>query len=136
LHAALVLSPHPRARIRSVEIEAALALPGVAAVLTGADLPGIDLLARGDVYYVGHPVAVVLAGEPEAAAAASEAVRVDYEACTPVLDPVAAMRADAPLARPDLHGGRDGAAGAHGRDAGAHGSDAGPREAGGARPRN
>src|SRR5690606_766676 len=80
LHAALVLSPHPRARIRSLAVEAARSLPGVAAVLTGAELPaGIDLIARGEVYYVGHPVAVALAGDPETAAAAAEQVQVDYE---------------------------------------------------------
>lgn len=126
LHAALVLSPHPRARVRSIEAGAARSLPGVAAVLTGADLPaGVGLIARGDVYYVGHPVAAVLADDPETATAAAEQVHVDYEVLTPVLDPEAAMAPDSPLARPDLHG-EGGDAGSHGGDAGAHGGDDGP----------
>ncbi|HEX6988652.1 MAG TPA: xanthine dehydrogenase family protein, partial [Bacillota bacterium] len=132
LHGALVLSPHPRARIRSIETATARSLPGVAAVLTGPDFPaGVDLIARGDVYYAGHPVAVVLADDPETAAAAAEQVQVEYEVLTPVLDPVAAMQSGSPLARPDLHAAdghgdaNGGDAGAHGGDAGAHGSDAG-----------
>ncbi|REJ37205.1 MAG: xanthine dehydrogenase [Bacillota bacterium] len=145
LYAALVLSPHPRARIRAVDTAAARSLPGVAAVLTGGDLPPLDLMARDEVYYVGHPVAAVLAGSEAAAAEAAEQVRVEYEVLPAVLDPLEAMSPGAPLARPDLHGGR-GDAGAHGSDAGAHGSDAGGHgvdagpgaagAAGGDKPRN
>ncbi|NUQ89033.1 MAG: hypothetical protein HOQ43_11290, partial [Glycomyces artemisiae] len=64
-------SPHPRALIRSIDTAAALALPGVAAVLTAADVPGKlhyglieadqPVLAPGEVNYQGEPVAVVAA---------------------------------------------------------------------------
>ena len=136
LHAALVLSPHPRARIRRIEVAEALALPGVAAVFTGADLPGVQLLARSEVYYAGQPVAVVLADDAETAAAGAERVAVDYEPLPAVLDPIAAMQPDAPLARPDLHAAEAGDAGAHGSDAGAHGSDAGGAAGAPEKPRN
>src|SRR2546426_12743543 len=70
LHARLVLSPHPHARVVAVPREIALAVPGVAAVVTEADLPeGVSsqLLADDETRYTGQPVAAVLA-ETEAAA--------------------------------------------------------------------
>src|SRR2546422_8607343 len=70
LHARLVLSPHPHARVVAVPREIALAVPGVAAVVTEADLPdGVSsqLLADDETRYTRQPVAVVLA-ETEAAA--------------------------------------------------------------------
>src|SRR2546426_4298410 len=70
LHARLVLSPHPHARMVRVPREITLAIPGVVAVVTEADLPdGVSsqLLANEEVRYTGQPVAAVLA-ESEAAA--------------------------------------------------------------------
>ena len=74
-------SPHPHARIVSLDSPAALALPGVHAVLTHADVPGTKLyglefadqpvLAIDRVRYVGEPVAIVAAEHPEQAGARS-----------------------------------------------------------------
>src|SRR5690349_25166430 len=70
-------SPHPYARIRSMNIGPALATPGVYAVLTAEDIPGRNAvglefddqpaLATGKVRYVGEPVALVAADHPEIA---------------------------------------------------------------------
>ena len=70
-------SPHPRARIVSIDIGPALAVPGVYAVLTADDVPGSKVygleiadqpvLAFGEVRYQGEPVAVVAADHPETA---------------------------------------------------------------------
>lgn len=118
LHAAVVASPHPQARIRSIDARAALALPGVHTVLTGADLArasdplgsGVDIpkvrrypLAVDRARYVGEWVAVVVADTRHIAEDAAELVEVDYEPLPPVVDPEAAMAADAPLVHPD-HG--------------------------------
>ena len=69
LEAALVLSPHAHARILSIDSRAALALPGVVAVVTAADIPGVNdigpilkgepALADGVAEYAGHPLAAV-----------------------------------------------------------------------------
>ncbi len=99
-------SPHPHARVRGVETAAALAVPGVAAVLTAADVPGrnaaglehVDqpVLAAGRVRYAGEPVAVVAATHPETARRAAALVVVDYEVLPAVTDARAAMADDAP----------------------------------------
>jgi len=102
LHARLVLSPHPRARIARIPKEAALEVPGIVAVYTGADLPigtaARRALAKGEVRYTGEPVAAVLAESEAAAADAVERLAsvVEYEVMTPILDPMDAMRPDAP----------------------------------------
>ncbi|CAB4242742.1 Xanthine dehydrogenase, molybdopterin-binding subunit B [Methylacidimicrobium sp. AP8] len=89
LHAWPVQSPHAHACIRRIERKEALALPGVAAVLTAADIPGENdtssgagdepLLPATEVFYHGQPVAWVLAESPEAARRGAEAVSVEYE---------------------------------------------------------
>jgi CO/xanthine dehydrogenase Mo-binding subunit len=89
-------SPHPHARIRSLDIGAALAVPGVFAVLTSDDVPGELLygleiadqpvLARGTVLYQGEPVALVAADHPETARRACARIAVDYEVLEPVTD--------------------------------------------------
>jgi len=89
LFAKLLRSPHPHARIRSVDASRAAALPGVKAVLTGKDLPipfGIlpvsqdeHALALDKVRFVGDPVAAVAATTEEAAAQALDLITVDYE---------------------------------------------------------
>jgi aerobic carbon-monoxide dehydrogenase large subunit len=122
LSLAFVRSPHAHALIKGVDTGAARAVPGVVAVLTGADvnaqvgvihteLPaemfttmnrqGHTLLAESRVRHVGEPVAVVAAESPEAAADAAEAVLVDYEPIAAIVDPEAALRPGAPLLYPE-----------------------------------
>ncbi|OLD36194.1 MAG: xanthine dehydrogenase, partial [Armatimonadetes bacterium 13_1_40CM_3_65_7] len=106
LHGRLILSPHPHARVVRVPREITLAVPGVVAVVTEADLPeGVSsqLLANEEVRYTGQPVAVVLA-ESEAAAvdgADRLGTAVEYEVLRAVLTPDEAMRDGAPLVAPD-----------------------------------
>jgi CO/xanthine dehydrogenase Mo-binding subunit len=107
LHARPVLATEAHARIRGVDKDAALATPGVVAVLIAADLPiastGTDRtaepLAREEVVFAGQPVALVV-GETEAAAEdGAEALVVDYEPLEAVVDVEAAMEPGAALAR-------------------------------------
>jgi xanthine dehydrogenase D subunit len=110
LWGATVRSPHPRARIRSIETAEALAMPGVLAVLTSEDVPGRKtygleipdqpVLAWEDVRYQGEPVALVAADHPETARRAAALVAVDYEELDPLVDPEAAMAPDAPALHP------------------------------------
>jgi xanthine dehydrogenase D subunit len=105
-----VRSPHPRARIRSIETAEALAMPGVMAVLTSEDVPGRKtygleipdqpVLAWEDVRYQGEPVALVAADHPETARRAADRVAVDYEELDPLVDPEAAMADGAPPLHP------------------------------------
>ena len=107
LHARLVLSTEPHARILGIDGDAALATPGVVAVLAAADLPiattGNDRtaepLAREEVVFDGQPVAIVVAESEEAAADAVEAVVVEYEPLEAVVNVEEAMRLGAALAR-------------------------------------
>jgi len=107
LHARLVVSPYAHARIRHIDTQEALAVPGVVAVLTARDLPIAhddgtrkgQPLAREEVLFHGHPVAVVLAESEAAAEDGAERVRVDYEPLPALLDPLEAMRPQAPLVR-------------------------------------
>ena len=102
-------SPHPHARIRSVNIAPALAMGGVRAVLTADDVPGPGIyglehadqpvLAADVVRHCGEPVALVAADHPETARLAAEAIVVDYEPLPAVTD--AATAADAPPIHPD-----------------------------------
>ncbi|MEO8556833.1 MAG: xanthine dehydrogenase subunit D [Actinomycetota bacterium] len=94
-------SPHPYARIRSIDIGPALATPGVHAVLTHQDVPGEKLyglevqdqpvLAIDVVRYQGEAVALVAADHPEIARQAAKKIRVDYEVYEPVTDPIEAL---------------------------------------------
>ncbi|MGH3472979.1 MAG: xanthine dehydrogenase subunit D [Nocardioidaceae bacterium] len=89
-------SPHPYARIRSIDISKALATGGVFAVLTHEDVPGANVfglehsdqpvLAEGYVRYQGEPVALVAADHPEIARQAAKKIVVDYEVFAPVVD--------------------------------------------------
>ena len=112
LHAGLVTSPHAHARIVSVDAAEALELPGVACVLTGAELakateplrqylslPAVQWrpLATGEARYAGEWVAAVVATSRAVAEDAAELVRVDYDPLPAVLDPEAALRDGAPL---------------------------------------
>src|SRR5438876_5682841 len=94
LHCRILRSPHPHARVLSVDPSAARRIPGVVAVLTGDDLPirfGILPVSQDEralesekVRYVGDPVAAVAAVDEETAAAALDAIRVEYEVLEPV----------------------------------------------------
>jgi aerobic carbon-monoxide dehydrogenase large subunit len=104
LHACFVRSPFPRAAVRSIDTSAALAVPGVRAVFTAADLnPGVKEqwhtsmgaqspetprppLAEEAVRFVGDPVALVLAENRYIAEDAADLVDVDYEPLRPVVD--------------------------------------------------
>ena len=112
----VVRSPHAHAELGAVETEAALAMPGVCAILTAADLaeagigaipcvmapknadgsaaalPPRPVLAAGRVRTVGDPVAFVVAESAAEARAAAEAVTVDYRPLPAVTDAEAALR--------------------------------------------
>ena len=95
LHCRILRSPHPHARIVSIDTSAARRMPGVQAVITGADLPikfGIlpvtqdeRALEHEKVRYVGDPIAAVAAVDEEIAAAACDAISVKYEVLEPVM---------------------------------------------------
>ncbi|MBN1837473.1 MAG: molybdopterin-dependent oxidoreductase [Spirochaetales bacterium] len=97
LHAVAVPSPAAHGRLKRLEIEGALRLPGVRAVLTAGDIPGENqigtilpdepLLAEGEVDYVGQPVALVVAESAAAARSALAAVELEIEELPAVLDP-------------------------------------------------
>jgi CO/xanthine dehydrogenase Mo-binding subunit len=97
-------SPHAHALIHDVDVGAALAMPGVHAVLTHADVPGEKryglefpdqpVLAFERVRYYGEPVAVVAAEHPEQARRAAEKINVEYELLEPVVDPERATEQD------------------------------------------
>ncbi|MGW4895227.1 xanthine dehydrogenase family protein molybdopterin-binding subunit [Kitasatospora sp. NPDC004240] len=114
LWGAVLRSPYPRARIVAIDTSAALALPGVHAVVTAADLPpGPDgtpdgapagpivadrpVLAAGEVRHHGEPVAAVAADHPDTARLAVGLIEVEYELLEPVTDPEQAFTA------PPLH---------------------------------
>jgi CO/xanthine dehydrogenase Mo-binding subunit len=101
-----VRSPHASARMVSIDASKALRAPGVAAVLTAADVPGRKafglefcdqpVLAETLVRYAGEPVAVVAAETPEQARAAAAEVVVRYEPLPVADDMEQALRSDAP----------------------------------------
>ncbi len=107
LHARIVPSIYAHARIIEIDASAALALPGVVAVLTAADLPIVGVeemrmfepLARGEAVFAGQPVALVVAETESAAADAAALVVVRTEPLPVVVDLEAAMHPDSPLAR-------------------------------------
>ena len=110
LWAAFLGSQVPHGRIRALDVTRARAMPGVRAVLTGADLPGVrfgrrlldrPVLASDRVLFVGDRLAAVAADTLEAAEAAVAAIEVDIEELEPLLDVDAALRDDAPMMHPD-----------------------------------
>ena len=130
LHARFVLSSYAHANIKGIDVDAALALPGVQRVLTAADLPDIApssrarlMLARDRVIFVGQPVAIVLADDQAAAADGAELVDVDYEPLNAATTMDGAMADDASLVWPNgiPTGAEDEAA--HGADAGGDAED-------------
>jgi putative selenate reductase molybdopterin-binding subunit len=119
LHLAVLGSPHPSARIRSIDTTAASALPGVVAVLTHADSPATlfstgrhqnrdddpdDTLVLDPVIrFHGQRVAAVVAESLGAAERALAAIEVDYEVLPAVFDPLVAREPGAPLVHGDKH---------------------------------
>jgi xanthine dehydrogenase D subunit len=111
LWGATVRSPHPYARILSIDTSAATAVPGVHAVLTHEDVPGSKVygleiqdqpvLAIDVVRYWGEAVALVAADTPEHARRAAKLVRAEYEVLEPLTDPEFALTDAAPRLHPD-----------------------------------
>jgi len=105
----ILRSPHPHARIRSVDVGAAERLPGVHAVVHAGNVAqrpfgyGADNLPlKGDrVRCAGDEVAAVAAEDEETAERALDLVRVDYEVLPAAFDPVAALEPGAPLVHPE-----------------------------------
>ncbi len=124
LHAVFLRSPHAHARIRGIDTDAARALPGVAAVLTGVDLgalvaplvmaPPIEglqpmtmpVLPVEAARFVGDPVAVVLADTRTIAEDAAEMVAVDWDPLPAIASVGQARAPDAPLVDPALASNR------------------------------
>lgn len=102
-------SPYPAALIKGIDVSAALAIPGVRAVISAEDVPGRKTfgLERADqpvfasdvVRYHGEPVAAVAADHPDTARRAAAAIRVDYEPLKPLVSAEAAIHA--PALHPD-----------------------------------
>ena len=102
LHAKTLRSPLPHARIKSIDVSKALALPGVHAVITGRDLPeryGVipwtqdeTALAVDKARFVGDPVAAVAALDEDTAVRALELIAVEYEPLHAFLEPEDALR--------------------------------------------
>jgi CO/xanthine dehydrogenase Mo-binding subunit len=113
VHAAIVRSPFPRARMRSIDADALRTRPEVHAVLTAADVPdGLyghyiedqPILARGEARYEGEPVAVVVAGTPEDATFAAEALEIDWEPLDALTNVDAALAPGAAPIHPERPG--------------------------------
>ena len=114
LYGATLRSPHPRARILSIDTSAASELAGVHAVLTSADIPGkktyglivtdCPVLAIDEVRYHGEPVAVVAADDLDTARRACKLISVEYEPLEPVAD---MRRAAFDPGCPRVHADRD-----------------------------
>jgi CO/xanthine dehydrogenase Mo-binding subunit len=110
LHGKIVRSTEPHARIVTIDVARAAALPGVRAIITARDVPEVryggalkdeTAFATDRVRYVGQPVAAVAATTAEAADAALAAIDVRYEPLPAVLDAEAAMALGAPLVHED-----------------------------------
>lgn len=104
----MVRSEHAHARIVSIDATAALALPGVHAVVTGADFPAlaiddpahddsVNIIARDEALYHGHVVAAIAADSDRAARAAAAALVVDYEPLPAAIDIEASLADGAPI---------------------------------------
>lgn len=113
LWGATLRSPHPYARILSIDLSGAWAIDGVEAIVTADDVPGkltYGLVTSdqpvfapvGDhVRYMGEPIAAVAADHPETCRRAIEAIRVEYEVLEPLVDPERAIDGSFPPIHPD-----------------------------------
>jgi len=120
LHAKVFRSKHSSARIMRLDVSKARALPGVACVLTGFDVPNarlvsdmpgqtgqkqrkgsdVPVLASEVIRYYGEPIALVAAETLDLAEKALELIEIDYELLPGVYDPLEAMKPGAPLLQP------------------------------------
>ena len=112
IHGKILGSPIAHGLIRRIDVTRARALPGVLAVITGADVPdkwyGVSparedeqILARDRVRYVGDEIAAVAAVDAETAERALKLIEVEFEALPAVFDPEAALAPGAPLVHPE-----------------------------------
>ena len=111
LWGATLRSPHPSARIVSIDLSAAYAISGVETIITAADVPGKPsyglisqdqpVFASEVVRYVGEPIAAVAADHPETCRRALAAIVVVYEATEPLTDPELAIDGSHPPIHPD-----------------------------------
>src|SRR3954465_4161165 len=120
LFAKLLVSPHPHARVKRLDTTAALAIPGVKAILTADDMPGAAVGAtlgegvqasaqaeRGltnEPLYQGEPILAVAAIDEKTAAEAIEAIVIEFEPLPFVVDPIESLRPGGPNARMQGHG--------------------------------
>ena len=104
-------SPIPHGRIKKMDIQEAVKIPGVKAIITGADVAGakigkkiidMSLLAEGVVRYVGEKLAAVAAEDEASAEAAVARIVVEFEELAAVTDPTEAAKPSAPLIHPDV----------------------------------
>jgi CO/xanthine dehydrogenase Mo-binding subunit len=112
----LLLSPIPHGRVRSVDTSAAEAMPGVRAILRASELPApadsvtdlgetvranpkAERALTDEPVYAGEPILAVAAVDEETAAAAIEAIQVDFEPLPFVVDPLTSLRPDGPNPR-------------------------------------
>ena len=121
IYGLILRSPHAHAKVLSVDVSKAAALPGVRAVVTGQDLPeqgdrmvelgegtvnmrhlGCNVLARDKVLYKGHAVAAVAADSIHIAEEALKLIAVKYEPLPAVLDVCEAMKDSAPILNDDV----------------------------------
>jgi xanthine dehydrogenase molybdenum-binding subunit len=129
LHGKILRSPHAHARIKKINFVEALDVPGVFAIVTGADLSEVasknemvgegavnphylsmNILARDKVLYDGHAVAAIAASDRHTAEEALGLIEIEYEVLPPVMKVDEAMRDDAPIILEDLRskeGGSD-----------------------------
>src|SRR5271169_6012174 len=127
LHGKVLRSPHAHANIKSINIDKALKLPGVKAIVTSKDLPqaenkleqsgeaamnprylSLNVLARDKVLYDGHAIAAVAATSPHIAEEALRLIEVEYEVLPPVMTVEAAMKPGATILLNDLRNKEEG----------------------------
>jgi xanthine dehydrogenase molybdenum-binding subunit len=127
LHGKVLRSPHPHANIKSINVDKALKLPGVRAIVTAADLPeaeskveqagemsinphylSMNILARGKALYDGHAIAAVAATSPHIAEEALKLIEVEYEVLPPAMTVDVAMKPGAPILLHDLRNKEEG----------------------------
>ena len=113
LHGALLLSAHPRARVRAIDVSAARALPGVRTIIGAADVPGqryqgliypdwpIFVAVGEETRYTGDVLVAIAADTRQQARAACQLVRVDYEVLPPLTSTTQALAPGAPLLHPE-----------------------------------
>ncbi|MCA1664422.1 MAG: selenium-dependent xanthine dehydrogenase [Myxococcales bacterium] len=113
LHGAVVLSAHPRARVRAIDLSAARALPGVRAIVGAGDVPGqrwqgliypdwpLFVAPGEETRYTGDIIVAIAADTRQIARRAAELVAVDYEVLEPLTSTKQALAAGAPLLHPE-----------------------------------